>query len=87
MDLNIHWPRNDYSRVPYRLHHDPEIYELEMEAHLSAGPTWNYLCLEAELPKPHDFRTTWVGDTPVIARATSRARCTPSSTAARTAAR
>jgi anthranilate 1,2-dioxygenase large subunit len=30
------------------------------------GPAWSYLCLEAEMPKPGDFRTTWVGDTPVI---------------------
>jgi anthranilate 1,2-dioxygenase large subunit len=63
--MKVDWPRSDYSRVPYRLHHDPEIYELEMER-IFRGPTWNYLCLEAELPKEHDYRTTWVGDTPVI---------------------
>src|SRR5260370_40693410 len=28
--------------------------------------TWNYVGLEAELPKPGDFKTTAVGDTPVI---------------------
>jgi len=27
---------------------------------------WNYLCLEAELPQPGAFRTTQVGETPVI---------------------
>src|SRR5919109_860127 len=63
--MKLEWPRSDYSRVPYRLHHDEEIYRLEMER-IFRGPTWNYLCLEAELPNPHDFRTTWVGDTPVI---------------------
>jgi len=59
------WPRNDYSRVPFRLHHDPEIYELEMQR-IFRGPVWNILCLAAEIPNPGDFRTTWVGDTPIV---------------------
>ena len=59
------WPGLDYSRVPYRLYHDAEAYQREQER-IFRGPTWNYLCLEAELPKPHDFRTKWVGDTPVV---------------------
>ena len=65
MEPEIDWPRNDYSRVPFRLHHDEAIYQLEMER-IFRGPTWNYLCLEAEIPNPGDYRTTWVGDTPVI---------------------
>ncbi len=62
---DIAWARNDYSRVPYRVHHDEEIYALEMER-IFRGPAWSYLCLEAEIPNPGDYRTTWVGDTPVI---------------------
>src|SRR5207249_6536764 len=31
MTPDIAWPRNDYSRVPFWLHHDAAIYELEME--------------------------------------------------------
>ena len=65
MKPDVAWPRNDYSRVPFRLHHDEAIYQQEMER-IFRGPTWNYLCLEAEIPNPADFRTTWVGDTPVI---------------------
>src|SRR5262249_38368617 len=65
MSAKIRWPRNDYSRVPFRLHHDEELYALEMER-IFRGPAWSYLCLEAEIPNPGDFRTTWVGDTPVI---------------------
>ena len=65
MKPEIAWPRNDYSRVPFRLYHDEALYELEMER-IFRGPAWSYLCLEAELPKPGDFRTTWVGDTPVV---------------------
>ena len=65
MQREIAWPRNDYSRVPFWLHHDEELYQREMER-IFRGPTWNYLCLEAEIPNPGDYRTTWVGDTPVI---------------------
>ena len=65
MDLKVDWQRDDYSRVPFWLHHDPALYDLEMER-IFRGPTWSYLCLEAEIPAPGDFRTTWVGDTPVV---------------------
>ena len=59
------WPARDYSRVPYRLYHDPEIYEAEQER-IFRGPAWSFLGLAAEIPNPGDFRTTWVGDTPVV---------------------
>jgi anthranilate 1,2-dioxygenase large subunit len=59
------WPALDYSRVPYRLYHDPEAYQREQEQ-IFRGPTWNFLGLEAEVPNPGDFRTTYVGDTPII---------------------
>ncbi|MGH8698499.1 MAG: Rieske 2Fe-2S domain-containing protein, partial [Burkholderiales bacterium] len=65
MEPKIDWPRDDYSRVPFRLHHDAALYEAEMER-IFRGPAWSYLCLEAEIPGPGDFRTTWVGDTPVV---------------------
>ena len=32
----------------------------------SAAPTWNYLCLEADLPEAGDYRTTFVGEMPVV---------------------
>ena len=49
------WPRHDYSRIPYRLYHDPELYAREQEA-IFRGPTWSYLVLDAEIPDPGDFR-------------------------------
>ena len=61
----VRWPRNDYTRVPYWLYHDEAIYQAEQER-IFKGPTWSYLGLEAEIPNPGDFRTTCVGDTPVI---------------------
>src|SRR5262249_36936688 len=59
------WPTLDYSRVPYRLYHDVEVYKQEQER-IFKGPTWNYLCLDSEIPRPGDFRASYVGDCPVI---------------------
>jgi salicylate 5-hydroxylase large subunit len=61
----VSWPRNDYTRVPFWLYHNPEVYKAEQEL-IFKGPTWNYVALEAEIPNPGDFRTTFIGDTPVI---------------------
>ena len=51
------------------------------------GATWKFLGLEAELPDAGDFKTTFVGDMPVVVTRDATARCTPSRTAARIAAR
>ena len=59
------WPTLDYSRVPYRFYHDPEVYQRE-QRRIFQGPVWNYLGLDAEIPKPGDFRATSIGETPVI---------------------
>jgi anthranilate 1,2-dioxygenase large subunit len=59
------WPTLDYSRVPYRFYHDGEIYGLEQER-IFQGPVWSFLGLDAEIPKPGDFRASYVGATPVI---------------------
>ena len=59
------WPVLDYSRVPCRLYHDPELHAREQEQ-IFCGPVWNFLGLVAEIPNPGDFRATYVGETPVI---------------------
>jgi phenylpropionate dioxygenase-like ring-hydroxylating dioxygenase large terminal subunit len=64
-DMSAIWQRNDYSRVPYRLYHDPAIYKDEQER-VFRGRTWSVLGLEAEIPKPGDYRVTYVGDTQVV---------------------
>ena len=63
--LTVEWPRDDYSRVPYSLYHDADIYAREMER-IFRGPVWLFLGLEAEVPNPGDFRTTWLGETAVV---------------------
>ena len=64
-DQILTWPAEDYSRVPYRVFTDQDIFEAEQER-IWKGPVWNYLALEAEVPKPGDFLVTYVGDTPVV---------------------
>ncbi len=59
------WPAADFSRVPYKVFTEPQIYQAEQER-VFRGPTWNYLALEAEIPNPGDYKTTYIGDTPVV---------------------
>ena len=60
-----HWPGDDLTRVPYGLYSDAEVYDRERER-LFMGPTWNVLGLECEVPNPGDYKTTHVGDVPVV---------------------
>lgn len=64
-EFSLAWPRDEFSRVPYQVYTDPEIYAREQEL-LFQGPTWNFLALECEIPNPGDYKTTWVGEAPVI---------------------
>jgi anthranilate 1,2-dioxygenase large subunit len=59
------WPALDYSRVPYRLYHDPELY-LQEQDRIFRGKTWSFLALDVEIPNPGDFRATYLGETPVV---------------------
>lgn len=59
------WPKGGVTRAPYRVMADPAIYAEEQQK-IFRGPTWHYLCLDAELPEPGTFRTTHIGETPVI---------------------
>ena len=57
--------RADGSRVPYGVFTSPEIYERE-QARIFRGPVWSFLGLEAEIKQPGDFKSTFIGDTPVV---------------------
>ena len=59
------WPTSDFSRVPYAVFTDADIYQLENER-IFRGPVWNYLCHEVELPEVGSFVTNWIGDTQVV---------------------
>ena len=63
--LQKSWPAEGVTRVPYWVYQDAEVYK-EEQAKIWRGRTWSYLCLEAELPEPQSFVTTFVGDMPVV---------------------
>ena len=59
------WPDASLARVPYWVYQDEANYRAELR-HIFEGPAWSYVCLEADLERPGDFRTTFVGEMPVI---------------------
>ncbi|MBK0394935.1 aromatic ring-hydroxylating dioxygenase subunit alpha [Ramlibacter algicola] len=61
----IHWKSAANTRIPYRLYVDEATSALEQER-IFRGNTWNYLCLEAELPDAGSYRATYAGSTPVV---------------------
>lgn len=61
----ITWERGLQTRVPYAVYQRQDILEQEQKR-VYEGPAWNYLCLEAEIPEPGSYRTTFVGQTPVV---------------------
>jgi phenylpropionate dioxygenase-like ring-hydroxylating dioxygenase large terminal subunit len=62
---SIQWHGPGLTRVPYAVYSGSELDQREQER-IFQGPTWNYLCLETELPEGGSFRTTHVGQTPVV---------------------
>ena len=67
---NISWPAADFSRVPYAVFGDLDIFEREQER-VFRGPVWCYLCLDTEVSKPGDFKTVFVGDRSVVVNRTA----------------
>ena len=61
----VYFPREDGSRIPYQVYSSPEVYQLEQER-IFRGPIWSFVALEAEIPRPNDFKSTFVGDAAVV---------------------
>ncbi len=59
------WPEDSISRVPYWVYQDEATWLRERER-VFEGATWNYVCLEADIPEKGDYRTTHVGAMPVV---------------------
>ena len=61
----LRFPHRDGSRVPFTVFNSPAVYQREQER-IFRGPTWSFLGLEAEISETGDFKSTFVGDTPVV---------------------
>jgi anthranilate 1,2-dioxygenase large subunit/terephthalate 1,2-dioxygenase oxygenase component alpha subunit len=59
------WPGETLARVPYWVYQDEANYHAELRR-IFEGPVWNYVCLDSDVARPGDFRTTFVGEMPVI---------------------
>jgi anthranilate 1,2-dioxygenase large subunit len=60
------WPTPvDERSVPYAVFTDPAIFERE-QARIFRGQTWHFLALDDEIGKPGDFKSTYIGTTPVV---------------------
>ena len=62
---NLTEARLQPTAIDYAVYHSPATFNAEQE-NIFRGPTWCYLGLEAELPESGDFRSTHVGNTPVV---------------------
>ena len=58
------WPET-LARVPYWVYQDEANYRSELRR-IFEGPTWSYVCLESDVARPGDYRTTFLGEMPVI---------------------
>lgn len=59
------WPQEGLARVPYWVYCDEDIYAREQDL-IFAGRAWSYVGLSAEVANPGDFKTTFIGDKPVV---------------------
>ena len=67
--MNIENPFATYRSLPtavdYNVFHSQNLFAAE-QRNVFRGRTWCYLGLEAEIPNAGDFRSTFVGETPVV---------------------
>ncbi|HTT80319.1 MAG TPA: Rieske 2Fe-2S domain-containing protein [Stellaceae bacterium] len=59
------WAKEGNARVPYRVFADPLVYKAELDR-IFLGASWQFLVLANELPNPGDYKTNFLGETPVI---------------------
>ena len=53
------------AQVPYRVFYDENIYRAELQ-YLFRGSNWNYVGLATEVSQACDYKSTFIGDTPVV---------------------
>lgn len=57
-------PAENVFRVRRDIFTDPDLFQLEMKRVF--GGTWVFIGLEAQIPKPNDYFSHWIGLTPVL---------------------
>ena len=65
MQGKIFGPGQGAAAVPYAVFRDRDVFERE-QARIFRGAHWSFVALAAELPEAGDYKTTCVGDTPVV---------------------
>lgn len=58
------WPAG-LTRVPFWVYRDAQTAQDE-QARIFEGPAWHYLCLEIDVPECGAYRTTMMGNMPVV---------------------
>lgn len=58
------WPDN-LTEVPYWVFTSQEVFEREQER-IYRGPFWSFIALEDEIPNVGDYKSTFIGATPVV---------------------
>lgn len=59
------WPKEGWSRVPFWVYTDPELYKRELDLFFY-GRSWNYVALECEIPEKGSFKRSWIGERQVV---------------------
>jgi salicylate 5-hydroxylase large subunit len=59
------WSGDTLAEVPFRAYTDAAVYARELER-IFYGPHWCYVGLAAEIPKPGDFKRTFIGERQVV---------------------
>jgi phenylpropionate dioxygenase-like ring-hydroxylating dioxygenase large terminal subunit len=59
------WPDGGFASAPYWVYSDPAVYAREQET-IFRGRSWHYLGLEAEVPEPGSYKTTYIGEANVL---------------------
>ena len=61
----LSWPSSDHTLIPCEVYIDRQIFEQEQEL-IFKGAVWHLSGLLADIPKPGDFTSTYIGTTPVV---------------------
>ena len=59
------WPKEGWTRVPYWVYTDPDIYQRELDTFFY-GNTWNFVGLECEVPEKGSYKRSWIGERQVV---------------------